>query len=51
MADPWPTIHEEREVLANDLSSLTDEQWATPSLCAELDRAGRARAHDGDGQR
>jgi uncharacterized protein (TIGR03083 family) len=33
MADPWPTIHEEREVLAKDLSSLTDEQWATPSLC------------------
>ena len=34
MADPWPTIHAEREVLAKDLSSLTDEQWATPSLCA-----------------
>jgi uncharacterized protein (TIGR03083 family) len=34
MADPWPTIHDEREVLAKDLSSLTDEQWATPSLCA-----------------
>jgi uncharacterized protein (TIGR03083 family) len=34
MTDPWPTIHEEREVLAKDLSSLTDEQWATPSLCA-----------------
>ncbi len=34
MADPWPTIHEEREVLAKDLSSLTDGQWATPSLCA-----------------
>jgi uncharacterized protein (TIGR03083 family) len=34
MADPWPTIHEEREVLAKDLSTLTDEQWATPSLCA-----------------
>jgi uncharacterized protein (TIGR03083 family) len=34
MADPWPTIHAEREILAQDLSSLTDEQWATPSLCA-----------------
>jgi len=34
MADPWPTIHDEREVLAKDLSSLTGEQWDTPSLCA-----------------
>jgi uncharacterized protein (TIGR03083 family) len=34
MADPWPAIHAEREVLATDLSALTDEQWATPSLCA-----------------
>jgi uncharacterized protein (TIGR03083 family) len=34
MADPWPTIHAEREVLADDLGPLTDEQWATPSLCA-----------------
>ncbi len=34
MADPWPAIHEEREVLAKDLSTLTNEQWATPSLCA-----------------
>ncbi len=34
MADPWPTIHDEREVLAKDLSSLTDEQWGTASLCA-----------------
>ncbi|MHB8465692.1 MAG: maleylpyruvate isomerase family mycothiol-dependent enzyme [Acidimicrobiales bacterium] len=30
----WPTIHAEREALAADLQSLTDEQWATPSLCA-----------------
>jgi hypothetical protein len=28
MADPWPAIHEEREVLAKDLSTLTGEQWA-----------------------
>src|ERR1700724_2122913 len=34
MADPWPTIHDEREVLAKDLSSLTDEQWGTAALCA-----------------
>jgi len=33
-ADPWPLIHTEREALAGDLATLTDEQWATPSLCA-----------------
>ncbi len=35
MAKPsvWPVIHEERKALAADLESLTDEQWATPSLC------------------
>jgi uncharacterized protein (TIGR03083 family) len=31
---PWPTIHAEREALIADLTPLTDEQWATPSLCA-----------------
>lgn len=31
----WPTIHAERKALADDLAGLTDEQWATPSLCAE----------------
>jgi len=31
---PWPTIHAEREALAADLKDLSDEQWATPSLCA-----------------
>jgi uncharacterized protein (TIGR03083 family) len=30
---PWPTIHSEREALADDLSALTDEQWATTSMC------------------
>jgi uncharacterized protein (TIGR03083 family) len=30
---PWPTIHAERHALVRDLQSLTDEQWATPSLC------------------
>jgi uncharacterized protein (TIGR03083 family) len=31
---PWPLIHAEREALIDDLGTLTDEQWATPSLCA-----------------
>jgi uncharacterized protein (TIGR03083 family) len=31
---PWPIIHAEREALAEDLSSLDDAQWNTPSLCA-----------------
>ena len=29
----WPTIHAERTSLADDLSALTPEQWATQSLC------------------
>jgi len=35
-ADLWPLIHRERAALADDLSELTGEQWATPSLCAGL---------------
>lgn len=35
-ADFWPLIHAERAALAADLASLTDEQWATPSLCTGL---------------
>jgi len=31
----WPTIHAEREALANDLAELTAGQWATQSLCSE----------------
>ena len=31
---PWPLIHAEREALVTDLGTLTDGQWATPSLCA-----------------
>jgi uncharacterized protein (TIGR03083 family) len=31
--DIWPTIHAERTALADDLSTLASEQWATPSLC------------------
>jgi uncharacterized protein (TIGR03083 family) len=35
MADSaWPTIHAERKALAEDLGRLTEDQWATPSLCA-----------------
>jgi uncharacterized protein (TIGR03083 family) len=30
---PWPAIHVERAALADDLASLTDAQWDTPSLC------------------
>ena len=32
---PWPLIHTEREALIADLDALTDEQWATQSLCPE----------------
>jgi uncharacterized protein (TIGR03083 family) len=32
--DLWPTIHAERDALAADLEALTDDQWATPSLCS-----------------
>jgi uncharacterized protein (TIGR03083 family) len=31
----WPVIHAERAALAADLSRLTPQQWATPSLCSE----------------
>ena len=30
---PWPTIHAERQALANDLAGLSDAQWQTASLC------------------
>jgi|SRR5581483_4615943 len=29
----WPTIHSERRALAEDLASLDDAAWDTPSLC------------------
>ncbi|MBF8188676.1 maleylpyruvate isomerase family mycothiol-dependent enzyme [Nonomuraea sp. K274] len=32
----WPLVHAERAALADDLAKLTDEEWATPSLCAGL---------------
>jgi uncharacterized protein (TIGR03083 family) len=31
---PWPTIHAERQALADDLGPIGDAQWATPSLSA-----------------
>jgi uncharacterized protein (TIGR03083 family) len=31
----WSTIRSEREALAADLAPLTDDQWATPSLCGQ----------------
>jgi len=33
-SSPWPVIHRERGALADDLSTLGDAQWKTPSLCA-----------------
>ena len=34
MADSiWPTVRAEREALARDLRSISEEQWSTPSLC------------------
>ncbi|GAA2986864.1 MULTISPECIES: maleylpyruvate isomerase family mycothiol-dependent enzyme [Streptomyces] len=32
----WPLIRTERAALAADLEELTNEQWATPSLCTGL---------------
>ncbi|GAB3168919.1 maleylpyruvate isomerase family mycothiol-dependent enzyme [Streptomyces incanus] len=32
----WPPVHAERAALAADLADLTDERWATPSLCTGL---------------
>lgn len=32
----WPSIRTERAALAADLAVLTDERWATPSLCTGL---------------
>jgi uncharacterized protein (TIGR03083 family) len=31
----WPTIHAERQALADDLADLTPEQWNTQSLCSD----------------
>lgn len=32
--DIWPTIHAERQALADDLAGLPEAQWQTPSLCS-----------------
>lgn len=31
--DIWPVVHDERAALANDLGSLSEEQWSSPSPC------------------
>jgi uncharacterized protein (TIGR03083 family) len=31
--DPWPLIHAERRALLDDVKPLSEEQWATASLC------------------
>jgi len=36
----WAAVHDERRKLVADLAGLSEEQWATPSLCAGWD------AHD-----
>ena len=37
MTDIWPTIHAERQALADDLADATPEKWTTASLCTEWD--------------
>lgn len=37
MISSWQAVHQERQALAEDLSSLTAEEWATPSLCPGWD--------------
>ncbi|MFY7066260.1 maleylpyruvate isomerase family mycothiol-dependent enzyme [Nocardiopsis changdeensis] len=34
--DLWPLVHAERAALADDLAGLSEEDWATPSLCDGL---------------
>ncbi|MFC5825118.1 maleylpyruvate isomerase family mycothiol-dependent enzyme [Nonomuraea insulae] len=36
MNEMWSLVHDERAALAADLGALTEERWATPSLCAGL---------------
>jgi uncharacterized protein (TIGR03083 family) len=31
--NPWPTIHAERAALADDLATVADDRWGTPSQC------------------
>lgn len=32
-SSPWPTIHRERAALADELASVPESDWSTPSLC------------------
>jgi uncharacterized protein (TIGR03083 family) len=34
-ASPWPLIHDERQALVADVEPLSEQQWTTPSLCAD----------------
>ena len=34
-SDGWDMIHAERAALAGDLTGITTEQWAIPSLCSD----------------
>ena len=34
-SDGWDMIHAERAALAGDLTGITTEQWAVPSLCSD----------------
>lgn len=34
--DTWSLIYEERSLLADDLATMSEQQWATPSLCLDL---------------
>jgi uncharacterized protein (TIGR03083 family) len=34
-ANPWPVIHAERQALFADVDPLSEQQWSTPSLCAD----------------
>lgn len=33
-SNPWPLIHAERKALADDLATLDEAGWVTPSLCS-----------------
>jgi uncharacterized protein (TIGR03083 family) len=37
MTGIWPVVHAERQALIRDLTDLTAQQWATPSLCPGWD--------------
>ena len=32
-SSPWPAIHRERKVLADDVAEVPEKAWSTPSLC------------------